>query len=129
MAMAAAEKILNRVVHMGIPQEDVVIDPLVIAVGADTHAGLVTFKTIELFRVKLDANINRGASNVSHGLPDRPLVNQAFLALAMGAGAACAITDPAWIIGIIRAVDMLLGKDEYAARIINYYHQQHRIET
>lgn len=122
--LAVAEKILNRAVQAGIPQEDVVIDPLVMAVGADTNAGLVTLKTIELIRTRLGANINLGASNVSHGLPDRPLVNQAFLALAMGAGATCAITDPSKLTGMIRAVDMLLGKDEYAARYIKYYRQQ-----
>jgi 5-methyltetrahydrofolate--homocysteine methyltransferase len=122
--LAVAEKILNRAVQMGIPAEDVVIDPLVMAVGADTNAGVVTLKTIELVRAQLGANINLGASNVSHGLPDRPLVNQAFLALAVGAGATCAITDPAKMTGIIRASDLLLGRDEYAGRYIKYYRQQ-----
>ena len=122
--LAVAEKILNRAVQMGIPAEDVVIDPLVMAVGADTNAGVVTLKTIELVRAQLGANINLGASNVSHGLPDRPLVNQAFLALAVGAAATCAITDPAKMTGIIRASDLLLGRDEYAGRYIKYYRQQ-----
>lgn len=122
--LTVAEKILNRAVQMGIAPEDVMIDPLVMAVGADTNAGLVTLKTIELVRLKLGANINLGASNVSHDLPDRPLVNQAFLSLAMGAGATCAITDPAKMTGIIRATDLLLGKDEYTARYIKHYRQQ-----
>lgn len=122
--LTVAEKILNRAVQMGIPQEDVIIDPLVMAVGADSNAGLVTLKTIELVRTKLGVNINLGASNVSHGLPERPLINQAFLALAMGAGATCAITDPAKMAGIVRATDLLLGRDEYAGRYIKYYRQQ-----
>jgi len=122
--LAVAEKILNRAVQIGIPQEDVIIDPLVMAVGADSNAGLVTLKTIELVRTKLGVNINLGASNVSHGLPDRPLVNQAFLALAMGEGATCAITDPSKMAGIVRATDLLLGRDEYAGRYIKYYRQQ-----
>lgn len=125
--LAVAEKILSRAVQMGIPAEDVIIDPLVMTVGADTNAGLVTLKTIELVRAKLGVNINLGASNVSHGLPDRPLVNQAFLALAMGAGATCAITDPAKMTGLIRAGDLLLGRDEYAGRYIKYYRQQQAI--
>ena len=122
--LAVAEKILNRAVQMGIPQVDVIIDPLVMAVGVDSNAGLVTLKTIELVRTKLGVNINLGASNVSHGLPDRPLVNQAFLALAMGEGATCAITDPSKMAGIVRATDLLLGRDEYAGRYIKYYRQQ-----
>lgn len=122
--LAVAEKILNQAIQMGIPQEDVVIDPLVMAVGADSNAGLVTLKTIELVRTRLGVNINIGASNVSHGLPDRPLINQAFLALAMGSGVTCAITDPVKMTGIIRATDMLLGKDEFAARYLKYYRQQ-----
>jgi cobalamin-dependent methionine synthase I len=92
--LKVAEKILERAAQMGIPQEDVVIDPLVMSVGSDSLAGQVTLRTIELVHEKLGVNINLGASNVSFGLPDRPTVNMAFLALAMGAGATCAITDP-----------------------------------
>ncbi len=119
--LAVAEKILERAVQIGIPQEDVIIDPLVMAVGSDSQAGLVTLKTIELIHEKLGANINLGASNVSFGLPDRMLVNQAFLALAMGAGATCAITDPIKITELVRAADLVLGKDDYGMRYIRYY--------
>lgn len=119
--LLVAEKILERAVRMGIPQEDVIIDPLVMAVGADSSAGLVTLKTIELISLKLGVNINLGASNVSFGLPDRHIVNQAFLILAMGKGATCAITDPTKLAWIIRAGDLLLGKDEYSMRFIRYF--------
>jgi 5-methyltetrahydrofolate--homocysteine methyltransferase len=118
-----AEKIIERAVQMGIPAEDVVIDPLVMAVGSDSLAGKVTLRTVELVREKLGANINLGASNVSFGLPDRPIVNMAFLALAMGAGATCAITDPMKITSFIRATDLLLGRDDYGMRYIRYYRQ------
>jgi 5-methyltetrahydrofolate--homocysteine methyltransferase len=89
-------------------------------VGSDSQAGLITLQTIEMIRTKLGLNINLGASNISFGLPERPLVNQAFLALAMGAGATCAITDPAKLTAIIRAADLVLGKDEFAMRYIRY---------
>jgi 5-methyltetrahydrofolate--homocysteine methyltransferase len=118
-----AEKIIERAVQMGIPAEDVVIDPLVMAVGSDSLAGKVTLRTVELVREKLGANINLGASNVSFGLPDRPIVNMAFLALVMGAGATCAITDPMKITSFIRATDLLLGRDDYGMRYIRYYRQ------
>jgi 5-methyltetrahydrofolate--homocysteine methyltransferase len=121
--LKVAEKILERAVQMGIPAEDVVIDPLVMSVGSDSRAGRVTLRTIELVRQKLGVNINLGASNVSFGLPDRPTVNMAFLALAMGAGASCAITDPMKMTGFIRAADLLLGRDDYGMRYIRHFRQ------
>ena len=120
---AIAEKILNKAVQLGIPQEDVIIDPLVMTVGSDSRAGLITLDTIKLVHTKLGLNINLGASNISFGLPDRQIVNEAFLALAMGSGATCAITDPSKLTGIIRAADLILGKDEFAMRFIRYYRQ------
>lgn len=116
-----AGKILERAAKLGIPAEDVVIDVLVLTVGADSSAGAVTLQTIELVRKEFGVNINLGASNVSFGLPDRDTINQAFLALAIGAGATCAITDPVKYTQGIRAVDLLLGRDAYAGRYIKYY--------
>ena len=121
--LMVAEKILERAAQMGIPTEDVVIDPLVMSVGSDSQAGRVTLRTIELVREKLGVNINLGASNVSFGLPDRPTVNMAFLALAMGAGASCAITDPMKMTAFIRAADLLLGRDDYGMRYIRHFRQ------
>ena len=119
--LAVAEKILERAVKIGIPKEDVIIDPLVMSVGADSNAGRVTLETIHLVHEKLNANINLGASNVSFGMPDRPTINMAFLALAMGHGASCAITDPIKMAGLIRASDLLLGRDEFGMRYIDAY--------
>jgi 5-methyltetrahydrofolate--homocysteine methyltransferase len=121
--LAVAEKILERAVRMGIPQEDVIIDPLVMAVGSDSNAGLITLETVRLVRERLGLNINLGASNVSFGMPDRPTINLAFMALTMGAGASCAITDPAKMTAVIRASDLLLGRDEYGMRYIKAYRQ------
>ncbi len=107
--MGIAAKILERAGKLGIPDEDVVIDPLVLTVGADQHAGRVTLRTIEMVRREFGVNINLGASNVSFGLPDRHTVNQAFLALGAGAGASCVITNPEKLTPIIRASDLLAG--------------------
>jgi 5-methyltetrahydrofolate--homocysteine methyltransferase len=116
-----AGKILERAAKAGIPSEDVVIDVLVLTVGADSAAGAVTLKTIEMVRKEFGVNINLGASNVSFGLPERDTINQAFLAVAIGAGATCAITDPTKYTLGIRAVDLLLGRDGYAGRYIKYF--------
>ena len=119
--LSIAEKILDRASKLGIPADDVVIDPLVLTVGADSRAGLVTLKTIEMVRDAFGVNVNLGASNVSFGLPERHTINQAFLGLAIAAGATCAITDPMKLSLTIRAVDLLRGRDEYAGRYIKHY--------
>ena len=119
-----AGKILERAARLGIPAEDVVIDPLVLTVGADQKAGWVTLTTIEMVRREFGVNINLGASNVSFGLPDRHTVNQAFLALGAGAGASCVITNPEKLTPIIRASDLLLGRDAFASRFIKDFRKR-----
>ncbi|MBM3145063.1 MAG: pterin-binding protein [Chloroflexi bacterium] len=121
--VAIAEKILERAARLGIPANDVVIDPLVLTVGADSMAAAITLQTIQLLRQEFSVNINLGASNVSFGLPDRHTVNQAFLSLAMGVGATCAITDPIKLASTIRATDLLMGRDTYGARYIGYWRE------
>jgi len=119
--LSIAEKILERAAKLGIPPEDVVIDPLVLTVGADSQAGLTTLKTIEKLREAFGVNVNLGASNVSFGLPERHTINQVFLGLAIAAGATCAITDPMKLSLTIRAVDLLRGRDNYGARYMKHY--------
>ncbi len=118
---AAADKIIQRAVQMGIPIEDIVIDPLVMTVGSDSKAAMVTLQTIALIRKEFGVNINLGASNVSFGLPDRLTVNQAFLALGIEAGATCSITDPIKLGSTVRAADLLLGRDDFSMRYLKYF--------
>ena len=122
--VAIAGKILESAAKIGIPAEDVVIDPLVLTIAADSNAGVVTLQTIEKVRREFGVNINLGASNVSFGLPDRHTINQAFLALAAGVGATCAITDPLKLTSTIRAIDLLLGRDPYGGRYIKHFRSQ-----
>ena len=119
--LAAAKKIIERATKIGIPVEDIVIDPLVMTVGADSKASFVTLTTIELVRREFGVNVNLGASNVSFGLPERDVINQAFLALAMSAGASCAITDPMKYALTIRAIDLLRARYDYGMRYLKYY--------
>lgn len=116
-----ADKILESAARLGIPENDIVIDPLVLTVGADSDAGRVTLETVRLLNQELGVNINLGASNVSFGLPDRHTINQAFLALAMGLGATCAITDPLKLTPVIRASDLLLGRDKFGSRYLKHW--------
>jgi len=119
--LAAAGVIIERAAKIGIPIEDIIIDPLVMTVGHNSNAATVTLKTIELIKKEYGVNISVGASNVSFGLPDRPAVNSAFLALVMQAGATCSITDPIKLGSAIRAADLLLGKDNNSIRYLKYF--------
>lgn len=116
-----AEKILDRAIQSGIATEDVVIDPLAMAVSADPGAGLVTLETIRLIRDNLGLNITQGASNVSFGLPDREVLNSAFMALSIINGLTCPIANPAKITSLVRAVDLLRAKDDFAMRFVEHY--------
>ncbi len=119
--LAAAGKIIERATKIGIPIEDIVVDPLVMTVGHNSSAAMITLKAIELIRKEYGVNLNVGASNVSFGLPDRPSINTAFLALVMQAGATCSITDPIKLGGTVRATDLLLGKDSNSVRYLKYF--------
>ena len=118
-----ARRIIERAAYYGIPPEDVVIDPIAMTVAADPQAGLITLETMRLIKEQLGNNMTCGASNVSFGLPDRPVLNAAFFPVAMHAGLTCAITNP--LVQEVRkavlASDLLLGHDEYAMRWISTF--------
>jgi 5-methyltetrahydrofolate--homocysteine methyltransferase len=127
--LSVAEKIIERSAKMGIPVEDIIIDPLVLTVGSDSKAALVTLQTVELLRKEFGVNINLGASNVSFGLPDRPTVNQAFLILAIQLGATCSITDPSKLGATVKAADMLLGRDDNSMRYLKYFRAAEKLKA
>jgi methanogenic corrinoid protein MtbC1/uroporphyrinogen-III decarboxylase len=116
-----AGKIVERAEQMGIPREDVIIDPLAMAVSADYQAGLETIKALQLIRDELGVNQTLGLSNISFGLPERASINAVFLAMAMLSGLTCPIVDPTvWEMRKALLVsDMLLGKDEYCMNYIS----------
>jgi 5-methyltetrahydrofolate--homocysteine methyltransferase len=120
--LAVARKIVERAEALGIPREDVVIDCLSLTVGADdSQAGRITLEAIQMVREELGVNMTLGASNVSFGLPEREVVNWAFLAMAIQNGVNCPIVDAAKVRPAILATDLLLGRDEYALRYIKAY--------
>ena len=119
--LAIAEKILERAVKTGLKEEDVIIDPLAMAVSADSQACIVTLETIRLVHEKLGLNITMGASNISFGLPGRESLNSAFMALAIYNGLTCPIANPEKITAAVRATDLALGRDDYAVRFVDYF--------
>ena len=111
-----ARKIVSVAQDYGIEPCDVVIDPLAMPVGADTEAVLGTLEAMRMIRDELGVNMCVGASNVSFGLPDRLVLNAAFLPMAMAAGLTSAIMSTAEVVvRSTRAADLLLGHDEWGA--------------
>lgn len=119
--LAIAEKILDRAVKTGMKEEDVIIDPLVMAVSTDPGACLVTLEAIRLIHQKLGLNITQGSSNVSFGLPNREVLNSAFITLSILNGLTCPIANPEKITAVVRATDLILDRDDYAIRFIEFF--------
>ncbi len=91
---AVARKIVERASDFGIPSSDIVVDPLVMPIGAMATAGLQVFKLVQRLREELKVNTTCGASNISFGLPNRHGINNAFLPMAIAAGMTSAIMNP-----------------------------------
>lgn len=112
-----ARRIVSRAADHGIGPEDIVVDPLVMPIGAMRYAGRQVFSLVRRLREELGVNTTCGASNVSFGLPNRPAINAAFLAMAIGSGMTSAITNPleAEVRTAILAADVLTGNDRDCA--------------
>jgi 5-methyltetrahydrofolate--homocysteine methyltransferase len=123
-----AHKIVKGVEAAGIPREELVIDCLAFAVGAEPDSGAAVIETIRRIKAELGVNMTLGASNISFGLPDRELLNNAFVVMAAAAGATCLIVDAAKVRPIILAADLVLGRDKRARRYIEAYRQRPKQE-
>ena len=120
---AVAKKIVERAADFGIPACDVIVDPLVMPVGAINVAGVTAFQIIRRLREELKVNTTCGASNISFGLPARNGLNAAFLSMAMGAGMTSAITSPLHeeVIAATMGGDVMMGHDRDCARWIKRF--------
>jgi len=120
-----AKKIVNRAADYGISKKDIVVDPLVMPIGAIITAGRQVFHLVGRLRNELGVNTTCGASNVSFGLPNRAGINAAFLSMAIGAGMTSAITNPLEpeIRQAILAADVLAGHDRNCSTWIRTYRE------
>jgi 5-methyltetrahydrofolate--homocysteine methyltransferase len=122
---AVAKKIVDRASDYGIPPCDVIVDPLVMPIGAINQAGVQVMRLVHRLRTELKVNTSCGASNVSFGLPNRDGINSAFLTMAIGAGLTSAITNPLHV-EVIKAVmgaDVMMGHDADCARWIRRFRE------
>ena len=122
---AVAKKIVERAEDHGIARADIVVDPLVMPIGAINSAGCQVMEIVRRLREELKVNTTCGASNVSFGLPNRHGLNAAFLSMAIGAGMTSAITSPlhAETIQAVMGADVMMGHDPHCKRWMSRYRE------
>ena len=118
--LALMRKIVDKASLAGIDKKNILADPLVLTVSAEQEGAVETLKTIRLFREEMGLFTTLGLSNVSFGLPARPIINRNFLSMAIANGLTTAIANPfdSELIGLIRASDVLLSRDKNAGAYI-----------
>jgi 5-methyltetrahydrofolate--homocysteine methyltransferase len=120
-----AKKIVHRAMDHGIPASDVVVDPLVMPIGAINQAGVQVMRLVKRLRDELKVNTTCGASNISFGLPARDGINSGFLTMAIASGMTSAITNPLHgdIVKACMAADVMMGHDPDCARWIRRFRE------
>jgi 5-methyltetrahydrofolate--homocysteine methyltransferase len=122
--LAVAQKIVERAEKLGIPREDIIIDCLALAVGAESASGTIALGTIKLIKQELGVNMTLAVSNLSFGMPDRDLLNNAFVATCIAAGVTCVIVDVKKIRPAVQAADVIMNHDSHARRYMASYRQR-----
>jgi len=120
-----AKKIVERAADHGIGHEDVVVDPLVMPIGAINSAGKQVMHLLRRLKEELKVNTTCGASNVSFGLPNRNGINGAFLSMSMAAGLTSAITNPLHreVLESVMGADVMMGNDPDCTNWIKRYRE------
>ena len=121
--LRVAANIIDRADKAGIPADRLVIDPLALTMGSDHNAGRIAIDTIRLVVKEFGVNVTMGASNISFGLPDRPVINATFIAMSILAGLTCPITNPLEeeVNLAIQAADLAMGRDEFGMNWIKSF--------
>ena len=120
-----SKKIVERAKDFGIPSSDIVVDPLVMPIGALNSAGMQVIRLVRRLQEELKVNTTCGASNVSFGLPNRNGINAAFLNMAIASGLTSAITNPLHdsVMQAVMGADVMMGNDPNCVRWIKRYRQ------
>ena len=126
-----ARKIVERAADHGIPASDVVVDPLVMPIGAINSAGRQVMHIVKRLREELKVNTTCGASNLSFGLPNRHGLNSSFISMAIASGMTSAITNPmhADLMQAVRGANVVMGHDPECMQWIQQYRNPDTGET
>jgi len=119
--LRVAENLVKQAAAYGVAREALLVDPLVMNVGADYKAGAVTIEATRLIRAELGCNMTAGASNASHGMPEREVLNTVFLAILAQVGVNAPICNPLKNGLAVCAINLMLGHDEWGMSYIQAY--------
>jgi 5-methyltetrahydrofolate--homocysteine methyltransferase len=124
--VAVAHKICEAADKMGIPREDVIIDVMAYAIGAEANSGRDVLDAMHRIRQELGVNMTMGTSNISFGMPNRALLNTTWIAMSIEAGGTALIANAAQVMPSVLSADLVLGRDRFARRYIEHHrkHQQ-----
>jgi 5-methyltetrahydrofolate--homocysteine methyltransferase len=126
--VAVAYKICEAADKIGFPREDIVIDVMTYAIGAEAKAGKDVLAAIHKIRQELGLNMTMGASNISFGMPDRPVLNNAWVAMVIEAGGTALIADAAKVMPTVLSADLVLGRDRFARRYLEGHRKRQQAE-
>ena len=127
--VAIAHKIIEAAQKAGVTRDDVVIDVLTFAIGAEAASGKDVLEAIRRIREELGVNMTMGASNISFGMPDRPIINSAWVSSVIAAGATALIVDAAKVRPSVLATDLILGRDRFARRFIDDHRKRQQAQA
>jgi len=124
--VAIAHKIVERAEKIGISRDNIVIDCLALAIGANPVSGMLATETASKIKAELGVNTTVAVSNISFGMPDRSLINFAFASAMISAGATCLIVDVAKLRPIVLASDLVMSHDKRARRYIDAFRERQK---
>ena len=116
--VAVAHKIVEAADKLGIPKEDIIIDVMCYSIGAEAKSGKDVLDALYRIRTELGVNMTMGASNISFGMPDRNLLNGAWVSMVIFAGGTALIANAAHVMPYVQAADLVLGRDRFARRYL-----------
>ena len=124
--LKVAAKMIERADKLGISADRLIIDPLALTMGSDHNAGKIAIDTIKMVVKEFGVNVTMGASNISFGLPERPLINATFISMAILAGLTCPITNPLEeeVRMSILAADLVMGRDDFGMNWIKEFRKR-----
>jgi len=122
--VAVAYKICEAAEKMGIPKEDIVIDVMAYAIGAEARSGRDVLDAMHQIRQELGVNMTMGTSNISFGMPDRAIINTTWIAMSIEAGGTALIANAAQVMPSVLSADLVLGRDRFARRFIESHRKR-----
>jgi 5-methyltetrahydrofolate--homocysteine methyltransferase len=122
--VAVAHKIVEAAAKMGIPAEDIIIDVMAYSIGAEPKSGKDVLAALRQIRAELGLNMTMGLSNISFGMPDRALLNSAWVAMVIDAGGTALIADAAKIMPAVLSADLVMGRDRFGRKYLEAFRKR-----